>query len=357
MKTLQEIVKVYSEEHLKYDRMFYMKPLFDFFEDKEITYSNFKQWLFAGLNNKILKRNGKPFAAETIYTQMCLIKSAFKYCEDSGFIDKSENIFNGEVLSPQMKNAFKKKRDKEYKPVEVKHDLFENFIFEYLPEYSKESNLFEICALAYYTGMRLNEICKVEWKDVKTNFIWVKNTKERLDRKAALDKNALTLMQSINRYRNDVYVFPSYTNRDTHILSGVVGKLIKRHWAKYIREKGVKTPFTFKSLRTAYIQSSHINGVPIEAIRKQVGHRSIYITDYSYNGSLCERAINEISLNPKYEIIREVSKVLLNKLDENDVMRIDVDLFCEKVAQAAFESRKTIHIQELAETNRIRNIG
>ena len=137
----------------------------------------------------------------------------------------------------------------------------------------------------------------------------------------------------------------------------MVGKLIKKHWYKFAKEKGEKVSFTFKSLRTAYIQSSHINGMPIEAIRKQVGHRSVRITDYSYNGSLCEKAIDEISLNPKYEVIREVSKILLNKLDENDVMRIDVDIFAEKVMQAAYASRKTINILELSEINKRKNVS
>jgi pyrrolidone-carboxylate peptidase len=79
-----------------------------------------------------------------------------------------------------------------------------------------------------------------------------------------------------------------------------------------------------------------------EAIKKAVGHRSVYITDYSYNGSICSRAIEEFTHNPKNETIELVSSILRREVSEEEVMTLDVPLFSSRIKEIISEcTRRT----------------
>jgi integrase len=336
---IQEVFKKYDAECLKHSRLGYMKTLFNYFEKRTVDYQNINAYITDGLNGRLKTK----YKAATIYTQFNLIRAAYMYCEHLGAVSTQENPFAGHPLPPQIKMQFRRKRKSEYKPVAVEHSVFEIFIFSFLEKRSKDTDLQRICALAYYTGMRLSECCELKWTDIKTNYILLKQTKERFDKKVPLNKFALHLIQSIRK--KGKYVFCSPDDKNAHVLSVVISELTRRQWTKYQKENpAVNFAFSFKSLRTAFIQNMQFDGQSIEGIKKAVGHRSTYITDHAYNGSLCTRAIEEFLESPKNEIISKVSGILRREIDDEIVRGIDVEIFVEKVKQAVRESRKvTIH--------------
>jgi len=335
-KTLYEIMKCYSDEHLGYDRCYYIKSAIKYFENNTLTWRNFVKYLYDGLNGNVksIKNPNLAYKAETMYSQYSLIHSAFMHCEHSGFIPPNENIVSGKHLPPQMANAFKKKRRKEYSEVVVNHDVFENFLNFYLLNRSTDTSLREIGLLAYYTGMRLSEVCNLKWSDIKTNYIFLTKTKERHNKKSPLDTNALNLLRKIKKSRFCEYVFPNLKDLEKPISSRVVSQLFYDHWKKYQElNKEANFPFSFKSFRTANIHTKQSLGLSAEDIRKSVGHKNGFITDNSYSGTLAPRAMEEFTTNPINEITREINTIIRREFCAADVMCLDMNLFREGIRE------------------------
>ncbi|MCL2845126.1 MAG: tyrosine-type recombinase/integrase [Chitinivibrionia bacterium] len=330
---LETIIDRYLADCLKQgkDRKYYFRSFLLYFADKPTTWQNFCAWYMDGINNNLEKK----YAAETLYTKWCLIKAAYTHSVNIGLIEEKDNPFYKRVLPPSMKQAMKRKRIDEHKPVIANHAVIENFLVFFLKRKSEETNVRLIALLAYYTGMRVNEICTLKWTDIKTNWLHLQNTKERNPRKVSLDDNALSVIaEARNISAKYEHVFPSSENPANSVSPKVIAVLIARHWRAYRKaNKDADFNFSFKSLRTAYIQAAQFNGHTIEGIKKQVGHRSVYITDYSYNGSACTRSINDFSTNPKNEVIHELSKMLRTEIIQEEVIGLDLPRFLAAIKE------------------------
>jgi integrase len=291
----------------------------------------------------------KSYRMQTIYTKFNMLKAAYNYCSSMGIIEPSQNIFSAfgkDFLPHSIKRQIQNARNEEYESVKVNHDIFEEFIFDFIPR--GQETIRNICALAYYTGMRLNEVCSLTWENVLADQIYIPRPKERHPRTIPLKNDALLTLQSICP-TDSPFVFPNESDNAKQFISGTVTREIHRYWAKFRKiNPRANFRFSFKSLRTAFVQNSQYDGHSIEGVRKAVGHRTPYITDYAYNGSLCDRAIAEFNRNPKNSIIASISAILRRDLPVDLVRAIDVNLFKEKVIRAAWESRKVIQFSQLA---------
>jgi len=341
MMTIQEIIEKYQSEALKKRPIGYFKTFEIFFADRPINKQTINAWIVDGLN----KRLEKPYKSETLYTKYSLLRAAYMYCEQCGEITNKENPFTGHILPPQIKQAFKRMRKAEYLPIKIIHDVIEQFLYGFLKGRSEIINIRQIAILAYFTGMRINEVCSLKWEQIKTNWIYLSDTKERVPRSVALEEGALSEIQSVRKQKGSPYVFPNSKNPALPVSSKVVSYVFIRHWKKFQKTcPEANFHFSFKLLRTAYIQKAQYNGHSIEGIKKQVGHRSVYITDYSYNGSACERSMDEFRSNPRNEIIEKISGILRREIDVDDVRAIDIDLFIEKVKELIRSCRGIHHV-------------
>jgi len=335
--TLDEVIEKYRSESSKKSSNGYFDTFRKYFKNRPITPATINAWMEDGVN----KRLEKKYRETTLDTKYNLLKAAYSYSEQLGLLTKAENPFSEHRLPPQIKQKKRQLKHKEHKSVRIEHDIIEDFLFKFMPGRPEASNIHSIALLAYFTGMRIGEICALKWSDVKTDNIQLDNTKERQPRSVALDSRALAVIQSL-RLRNtkkSPYLYPCPNDRKKSISSKSVIVSFIRHWKKYQKTRAdANFKLSFETLREAYVQSCQYNGLPMEWIKKQIGNK--YSTESSYNDSMCARAIKEITSNPKNEIISKISELLRREIDVKDVLVIDIDLFLEKVKAAVYESRK-----------------
>jgi len=341
--TIKEVIEKYRTEHLSNKRVSgYFKTFEIYFANRELNKRTITEWLLDGLNHRLEKK----YSADSLQTKYYLIRAAYMYCWHCGCLTEAENPFVGYSLPPQVKKQHRQMRVDEYTAPHIDHDIFEDFLFNFLKERGIEQNIQSMGLLAYFTGMRINECCTLKWTDVHADYIQLDKTKERHPRKVALGFYAMQVLQDI-RQSASPYVFPCSADPTQPQSSKALTVNFSRHWRKYGKTNpAAKFQFSFKTLRTAFIQMAQYNGLAIEWIKKQVGHRTLYITDYSYNGSLCTRAIAEFNRNPANEMIYEISAMLRREISPDDVRAIDVQEFKRLVKEAIFQSRKIHHIDQ-----------
>jgi len=349
---LKEVIEKYQAEALKTHSPGYFNTFLIYFADRPVTRQNVNAWLVDGISDRLEKK----YKAETLYTKLCLIKAAYNYCEQCGEFPQEENPFFRFVLPPQLRQALRRKRNAEYKPVEIDHDVIESFLLFYMNATREDKYLQDIALLAYYTGMRLAEIVSLRWESVKTDWIYIKSPKERSPRRVALDESALKVLLSIPQNPKSEYVFFEPDDPSRHVSTKNTSLLIRRYWHRFKKGKSYITcDFTFKTLRAAYIQKSQTNGHSIEAIKKQVGHKSVYITDFAYNGSASTRTIEDFTQNPKNEFIARIASTLRQEISLEDLRCLDLNKFVLKVKEFIL-SQKIESVSVVPETGLIKEI-
>ena len=192
-----------------------------------------------------------------------------------------------------------------YKQVNKKDDgskIFnteeEKAFIKYLKASYSETKEMEYLAvmLNFYIGLRIGELCCLKWEDVGDLKLHVCREETR-DREA----NALHVEEHTKSYRERYVMLVSKANdilklaRMSHpfakdsdfifVRDGVrlTARQITYVYERYARKTGRKVKKSHDSRRT-YASKLNANGVPIDEIRKQLGHQDITTTlGYIYN--------------------------------------------------------------------------
>ncbi|WP_276975772.1 site-specific integrase [Flavobacterium filum] len=140
---------------------------------------------------------------------------------------------------------------------------------------------------AYYTGMRLNEILNLQWKDIGFTEMLIKvRNKEDFETKSGknrtiplsskLSEGLILYKASLVRdeiYNDDNYVFSNRKRKryDKHYIS--------RTFKKFIRKAKLNDHYHFHSLRHTCFSTLAKKGIGIYDIKEIAGHSSIRTTE------------------------------------------------------------------------------
>ena len=131
-------------------------------------------------------------------------------------------------------------------------------------------------AIAYSSGVRLSELCKLKIRDIDSDRmqIRVENGKGRKDRYTILSKRALEILREyFKKYRPVGYLFYGHDKKKA-ICGGTVQKALK----KSIKNAGIIKAAHFHTFRHTFATHLLEQNVNIKVIQVLLGHTSIRTT-------------------------------------------------------------------------------
>lgn len=137
-------------------------------------------------------------------------------------------------------------------------------------------NLFWRCAVqvSWHTGLRLGDICQLEWASLATPMrliVWTEKTNARIELK--LKPSLATLLKSVPK-KDDVLVFPEE--------SGTYNQIQRRsnfsvEFSRFLDKLSI-TDRSFHGLRHSFSSRASSMGMPLDHIRQRLGHTSEEMT-------------------------------------------------------------------------------
>ncbi|WP_150467386.1 site-specific integrase [Francisella sp. SYW-9] len=142
--------------------------------------------------------------------------------------------------------------------------------FEYLEKQPKI--LKDIVTVAFYTGMRRNELFSLKWKniDCHTNQITLaaKDTKTNKGRSIPIHEEVKKIFDSISKIEEYVFLSEKLGTRLTTIRS---------YWERFMKEAKIES-FRFHDLRHNFCSMLVMKGVPIYTVAQLAGHADVKTT-------------------------------------------------------------------------------
>lgn len=133
-------------------------------------------------------------------------------------------------------------------------------------------------AITWNTGMRISEIAKLNWLDVREDFLIVREGKGGKARTIFFGKKTKKLFKSCRNFGDSQYKNvldgPVFWGRQGRLSTAQIHRRSKKWFKKLYFPKDI----TFHSLRHGYATRMIEEGVSLPLLRDQLGHSSISIT-------------------------------------------------------------------------------
>ena len=270
---------------------------------KESTYANYSNIVFNHLipvlgeyqlnkiDNKLLQRlildkykNGRldntgALADKTIRDMTTLIKTSLKYAIKKGLIENIDLEFSYPKIA---------KKDKMYVLTRAEQKKIITYIIEH-----KSSRSLGIL-LTLYSGLRIGELCALQWKDInfKKNYISISKTLQRVYIKKDNDNNVSKVIITNPKTKNanrDIPLNNEFanllkefkTNDNDYILSGTSKWIEPRTYRKFFDRLLIKCNvdhINFHSLRHTFATNCIRLGTDYKTVSELLGHSSVNIT-------------------------------------------------------------------------------
>lgn len=134
--------------------------------------------------------------------------------------------------------------------------------------------------LAYFVGARITELSCLTWEDVGEDFIIIKHGKGGKKRTVTVGDKTLGLLSEFRNFQNKK--LKRDCNPSDFIFQGQRGKLTRygiNHRMNYWKNRlGLPAAITFHSWRHGAATRWLDVGLPLSAVRDQLGHSNISIT-------------------------------------------------------------------------------
>ncbi len=179
--------------------------------------------------------------------------------------------------------------------------------------------------LCMYTGMRLGEICALQWSDIclKTGVVKIRKTVQRVRNTSVEQKSKTKIIFDTpkTRYSNrdiplpqNILMLLQHFFRAQHIcssaylLSGNPHKYMdprtyQNHFQKYLQESGIEKN-NFHVLRHTFATRCVGSGIDAKTISEILGHASVTITLNRYVHSCLERKRIEIEKIASHSVLK-----------------------------------------------------
>lgn len=224
-----------------------------------------------------------------------ILKGLANYCLMCGYV--KEDLLESVKITVPFRQVEKKFGDTETFNTKERRELIKFLDREYA---STNDIAYLAVKLNLYLGLRVGELTALTWGDIyedrflhinkeeirdfkSGNYVTEKHTKTRKDRFVVLVPDALAILKAIPKDENDI------------IFKDVNSRKINYVLEKFSEESGYTAKRSHK-LRKTYASMLQENGVPIDEIRKQLGHSSLNTTlSYLFNPLTNEETFSKIS--------------------------------------------------------------
>lgn len=224
---------------------------------------NIKNISHADINNMLLtikgngKKDGKPYAPQTIKHILILTKRVFNFNIDMG---------NCET------NPAEKVKLEKFDNTRIAYLLDDEIerIFKYLDSGREWYGDVALIKFALYTGLRRGELFNLIWDnvDLENNRITLYDTKGGKNQSIILASDAVAVLQSLSR--TDTYVFPSKLGgkRDD----------VKTLWSRIKLAANIRPNIRFHDIRHTFGTIAVSSGIGIDVVQKMMTHKDIKTT-------------------------------------------------------------------------------
>ncbi|AXA34150.1 tyrosine-type recombinase/integrase [Francisella adeliensis] len=256
-KFIDEFYLQWYETHNKNIKslLYYMGKPFEKILDKTMLELNDKKFITRFLTNY---QNTNNSSNATYNRMLSTLKGIFSRAYEFGYI-KSNAVRDVKLLKITTSK------------IRYLSETETRSFFEALPQL-KNLHAQQIIEIAYYTGMRKNEILSLSFDDIdtQTNQITLKssNTKSNKVRYIPIHKNINKILDSIDH--KDGYLFVSKK-------TGTKYDNIDRSWKQLMKLSGIEN-FRFHDLRHNFCSMLVMNGVPIYTVAQLAGHADVKTT-------------------------------------------------------------------------------
>jgi len=248
---------------------------------------------------KEMKENGK--APRTIEYALAVIRQAFNMAANWGIYSNTNPVTK--VKKPKEDN----KRIRFLSPEEA------NKLLEEIKNHSFQT--YEMAYLSLYTGLRAGEIFNLHWEDIdfENNMIYIKNTKNKIDRVAYMVKDVREMLLAkieVLEEKNGLIFKNSKGEKITKISHSFFRAVNALGLNDNISNR--KDKVVFHTLRHTFASWLAINGTPIYTIKELMGHKTLAMTErYSH-------LIPDI----KREAINKIADIMNNSNNDESVKNI-----------------------------------
>lgn len=204
------------------------------------------------------------------------IRAFFSWLEEEGYVD--QNPVQGMKLKKEHKNLPKYLSQDQLDELltVIKADHATN---PYLG-HNKTLWLPDVVEFACYTGLRLSEICRLQWRDLDLDMghVQVRNsssstTKSGRERIVPLVGRALEVVANLTMGDDHD---PVFVNGDGEHLKP---DYVSRRFRKFRRMAGIPAEISFHSLRHTCASWLVMKGISLYKVSKVLGHSSITVTE------------------------------------------------------------------------------
>jgi len=135
-----------------------------------------------------------------------------------------------------------------------------------------------LLSIAWNTGLRISEVHKLDWQDVKMDFLVIREGKGQKPRTVFFGEKTSQLFQKYSGFRASVLGLAP----EGAVFTGRQGRLsmaqIHRRAKGWFQRAGFSGELSFHSLRHGYATRMIEEGVTLPLLREQLGHSSISTT-------------------------------------------------------------------------------
>jgi integrase len=129
-----------------------------------------------------------------------------------------------------------------------------------------------------YTGLRLGDICCLEWDSIDlaagTLSVWTQKRDRRVE--LPLQPEILRFTVSLLQKEHPKFVFPSQRNLNNDVGCRCT---LSIQFSRLMRDLGILPGKSFHCLRSNYVEDCVSNGMPMEHISRNVGHSNTKTTE------------------------------------------------------------------------------
>jgi integrase/recombinase XerD len=221
------------------------------------------------LCKSVSKRTGKPLAAATINGRYAAVKLLFSLIYRAGYI--KENPTHSLKLKLREGKAWKRRPF----TVDEINAFLESFDTE-KPAEMRDRTMFE---LAYSSGLRLIELCRLSVGDIDFE-------KREMIVRGKFDRDRLVPLSEVARDFLVLYLGRRIGDRDSPVFPGTTGANrtksgnVSAHFYSLLKRKGMKKPeLSAHSIRHSTATHLLDNGASIRHVQELLGHRDIGTTE------------------------------------------------------------------------------
>lgn len=263
--------------YFKYQQLFenHICPYFESIDLNEIDTQTIIDFLIHCIENG--RKDGKGGLSGSVHTIKYILQSSITYGANIGYMEP----INFRFKVPNYKNeCIETLTEEEQKSLE-------NYIYQHF-------NLSTLgILLCLYTGLRIGEICALQWEDIslKESSIMVRKTVQRLPIKKVNAKTTLKINPPKSKTSYRKVPIPhfickhleKYKQEDlkTFLLTGNTHPLDPRTYQyrfnKYLKESNIRH-VNFHALRHTFATRCIQTGIDVKTVSEILGHSNINIT-------------------------------------------------------------------------------